>query len=130
MVPVPDEAAYSASKAGLRAFTRALAVELEERGLRVTSVSPGPVDTGFLGDLDLVPNIVFSQPVRSADEVAAAVLSCIEGDADEIAMPFLSGKLATLGYLFPKLARVIRPMLERRGARNKEAYAARKAKNR
>ncbi|HUE38750.1 MAG TPA: SDR family oxidoreductase, partial [Candidatus Binatia bacterium] len=64
MVPVPHEAAYSASKAGLRAFTRALAYELEERGIRAATVCPGPVDTGFFGDVETVPDIVFSQPMR------------------------------------------------------------------
>ena len=50
-VPVPHEAAYSASKAGLRAFSRALGVELAAHGVRVSCVNPGPVDTGFFGDV-------------------------------------------------------------------------------
>jgi NAD(P)-dependent dehydrogenase (short-subunit alcohol dehydrogenase family) len=126
MVPVPDEAAYSASKAGLRAFTRSLAIELEERSVRAAVVSPGPVDTTFFGDIESVPDIVFSQPMHTPDQVADAVLACIEGDADEIAMPALSGKLATMGYVFPKLARALRPLLEKRGAANKRAYIATK----
>src|SRR5262249_44953160 len=54
MIPVHHEAAYSASKAGLRAFTRALGAELAERGVRVGSVCPGPVDTNFFGDVSTV----------------------------------------------------------------------------
>jgi NAD(P)-dependent dehydrogenase (short-subunit alcohol dehydrogenase family) len=126
MVPVPHEAAYCASKAGLRAFTRALSFELEERGVRAAIVSPGPVDTTFFGDVEAVPDIVFSQPMRTADQVADAVIACIEGRADEIALPALSGKLATMGYVFPKLARALRPLLEKRGAANKRAYIAKK----
>jgi len=125
MVPVHHEAAYSASKAGLRAFTRVLADELAPR-LRVASVCPGPVDTNFFGDIDAVPNLVFSQPLSSAEEVAAAVLSAARGEHEEIALPWLSGKLATLGYLSPTLLRFLRPMMERRGARNKAAYLRRK----
>ncbi|MEY4583389.1 MAG: hypothetical protein RL701_8092 [Pseudomonadota bacterium] len=41
-IPVPHEACYSASKAGLRAFSRALEVELSALGIRVTTVCPGP----------------------------------------------------------------------------------------
>lgn len=127
MVPVPDEAAYSASKAGLRAFTRALAMELEERGIRASCVCPGPVDTGFLGvDVDLVPDLVFSQPMRTAEQVADAALACIHTGKPEIAIPAMSGKLATFGYLFPAFARAVRPLLERRGAAAKRAYALRK----
>jgi short-subunit dehydrogenase len=123
-VPVPDEATYSASKAGLRAFSRALHIELEERSIRVATVCPGPVDTGFFGDIDHVPNLVFSQPMSTAEEVADAVLRAIEGEAQEIDVPALSGKLATLGYLSPSVFKRLRPIFERRGARNKAAYIA------
>ncbi len=125
MVPVPHEATYSASKAGLRAFTRALAAE--QPSLRVASVCPGPVDTGFFGDeVEHVPDIVFSQPISTADQVADAVLACIVDGAREVALPRLSGALATAGYLFPSLAQRLRPLLEKRGAANKQKYIARK----
>jgi short-subunit dehydrogenase len=128
MVPVPGEATYSASKAGLRAFTRAIGDELEAKGVHSGCVSPGPVDTGFFQDIDDVPNLVFSQPMKSADEVADAVLACIERRAPEVAIPAASGRLATLAYLFPALARGVQPVLERRGARAKRAYIARKSR--
>jgi glucose 1-dehydrogenase len=43
-------AAYAASKGALVAFTRAAAVELAERGIRVNAVLPGAVDTQMLRD--------------------------------------------------------------------------------
>jgi hypothetical protein len=118
-VSVPDEATYSASKAGLRAFSRALSSELRGRGIHVASVCPGPVDTGFLGDLSSVPDLVFSQPMSTPEEVAAAVLRAVEERIRELDVPFLSGKLATLGYLTPSLFELSRPLLERIGASNK-----------
>jgi short-subunit dehydrogenase len=124
MIPVPHEAAYSASKAGLRAFTRSLREEFPE--LRIATVCPGPVDTGFFGDISQVPDLVFSQPMSSAEAVADAVIACIVGDKAEIALPSLSGKLATAGYVFPFLAAWLRPMLERRGAAAKARYAERR----
>jgi short-subunit dehydrogenase len=124
MVPVPGEATYSASKAGLRAFSRAVAYDVEERGIHVGCVCPGPVDTGFLGDLEDVPDIVLSQPMITADEVALAVLQCIDERVEEIALPARSGRLATMAYLVPSFARKIRPVLEKRGARNKQALLA------
>lgn len=122
-VPVPDEAPYSASKAGLRAFGAALEGELRERGLRLTTVNPGPVDTGFLQGGEAVPDLVFSQPMSTPEEVADAVVRAVETGAREIDLPFLSGKLCTLGYLFPRLYRSLRPFLARVGARNKARYA-------
>jgi short-subunit dehydrogenase len=125
-VPVPHEAAYSGSKAGLRAFSRALGTELSARGVRVCCVNPGPVDTGFFADIDKVPNLVFSQPMSSAEQIADAVVRAVESRAREIDVPAVSGKLATLAYLSPRIFAALRPIFEKRGARNKERYVARK----
>lgn len=127
MVPVPHEAAYSASKAGLRAFSRVLHGELLPRGVHVGIVSPGPVDTNFFGDLEKAPALNFSQPMSSAEEVAEAVLRCWRERRVEIALPWFSGKLCTLGYLSPGFMRILRPALERRGERNKRALIERRA---
>jgi short-subunit dehydrogenase len=126
MVPVPHEATYSASKAGLRAFTRAVREEFPT--LHVSTVCPGPVDTSFFGDVNEVPDLVFSQPMSSAAEVADAVLRCIIDGTPEIALPSLSGTLATVGYLFPSLATSIRPLLEKRGAAAKQRYIRKKGR--
>ena len=47
--PFPRGAAYSATKAGLNAFGEALMQELRYDGIRVTTVCPGSVRTGFAG---------------------------------------------------------------------------------
>ena len=126
MVPVPGEATYSASKAGLRAFARAVGYELAERDIHVGCVCPGPVDTGFLGDLETVPDIVLSQPMITADDVADGVMRCIDERIEELALPRRSGRLATMAYLMPDFARKIRPALEKRGAKNRLAILARR----
>lgn len=126
MVPVPGEATYSASKAGLRAFSRAVARDLEARNVHVGCVCPGPVDTGFLGDLSEVPDIVLSQPMITAEEVATGILRCIDERIDELALPRQSGRLATMAYLLPDFAKRIQPALEKRGARNRRAILARR----
>lgn len=118
---VPGSAGYCASKSGLRAFTYALAEELRGSGIKIGIVSPGPIDTGFImADIDKTSDLTFSQPISSADEVAQTVLDLCGNNVREQSMPAISGLLTTVMYLFPGLARVLRPTFERRGARTKE----------
>lgn len=46
-LPQPDFAVYAATKAYVLSFSRALGKELDDAGIYVTSVCPGPVDTPF-----------------------------------------------------------------------------------
>lgn len=47
-LPQKEFAVYAASKAFVLSFSRALHAELKEKGIIVTAVCPGPVDTEFL----------------------------------------------------------------------------------
>ena len=128
-LPVPGAATYSGSKAGVRFWALAAAEDLAERGIRIASVNPGPVDSGFFDDdLDNVTPMTLSQPMSTVEQCARAVLRAIETDVTEIDIPFASGKLATLGYVSPPLRRVLRPVLEKRGARVKEELKRRKGR--
>lgn len=121
--PLQGAATYSATKAGLRAFTYALADELRDSNVSIGVVSPGPIDTGFIMDnLDDVEDIVFSQPMSSAEQVADAILELAKGEQTEIAMPAASGRLLNLLYLFPSLRRKLRPIFDERGRKNKIKY--------
>lgn len=123
--PVPGSAVYSATKFGLRAFTFALAEELRGTGIKVAAVSPGPIDTGFImSDIDNVSDLTFSQPLSTAEEVAEEIVALCHDGARDRAMPRSSGLLTTFAYLFPSVARALRPALERKGRRTKERLKA------
>ena len=123
MAPLQGAATYSATKAGLRAFAYAFSDELQESNINVGIVSPGPVDTGFIMDeIDNVEDIVFSQPMSSANDVAEAVLAIARGEKVEIPLTPARGKLVTLSYLFPALRRFMRPRLYAKGLKNKAKY--------
>jgi len=47
--PFPGGTAYNASKFGLFGFSEALMLEVRQQGVRVATVLPGSVDTGFAG---------------------------------------------------------------------------------
>lgn len=47
-LPQKEFAVYAASKSFVLSFTRALRAEVKDKGIKVTAVCPGPVDTEFL----------------------------------------------------------------------------------
>jgi NAD(P)-dependent dehydrogenase (short-subunit alcohol dehydrogenase family) len=65
--PMPARTAYSASKAGMNAFARALALEVDRDGITVHIVTPGPVETEMLQD------VPFEMYAIRASDVADAV---------------------------------------------------------
>ncbi|HSS03319.1 MAG TPA: SDR family NAD(P)-dependent oxidoreductase [Kofleriaceae bacterium] len=127
-IPTVGSAVYSATKFGLRAFSMALADELRGKGVTVSCVSPGPVDTQFImAELDTVTDLTMSQPLTSPEDVAALVVACALDGKLERATPRMSSLLTTLGYLAPSLRRALRPGLERRGRKNKQRLRERAA---
>jgi NAD(P)-dependent dehydrogenase (short-subunit alcohol dehydrogenase family) len=65
--PMPARTAYSATKAGMNAFARALAAEVDRDGIGVHVVTPGPVETEMLQD------VPFEMYAIAVSDVADAV---------------------------------------------------------
>jgi NAD(P)-dependent dehydrogenase (short-subunit alcohol dehydrogenase family) len=65
--PMMARTAYSASKAGMNAFARALAMEVDRDGIAVHLVTPGPVETEMLQD------VPFAMYAIQVSDIAAAV---------------------------------------------------------
>jgi len=119
-VPLPHEAPYCASKWGLRGFSFAVREELRGAGVAICVVSPGPISTPFvLDDLDHVPDLVFSQPILTAEEVADAIVTCAIDRRREHALPRSTLMLAKLAATFPWMQELLRPSLEAKGAKVK-----------
>lgn len=55
---IPGFAAYSATKAALRSFARTWAAEFKDRGIRVNTLSPGPIDTPIFDSISTDPKAV------------------------------------------------------------------------
>ena len=62
--------AYSASKAGMNAFARALALEVDRDGIAVHIVTPGPVETEMLQDVPFEMNAIAAVRCRRRRRVA------------------------------------------------------------
>ncbi len=84
---LPCGAAYSASKGGVLAMTRSIAVEYAKRGVRANCVCPGDIKTGMTGgiafpksmDFDLMPRIM-SLSGAMGPEVVAGVIAMLASD--------------------------------------------------
>jgi NADP-dependent 3-hydroxy acid dehydrogenase YdfG len=79
----PGNAAYSASKYGLRALHEVLQAELRGTGVRTTLVSPGPVDTELWDPIDPDNRAGFTPRAEmlTAAEVAEAIQWAIAAPA-------------------------------------------------
>jgi NAD(P)-dependent dehydrogenase (short-subunit alcohol dehydrogenase family) len=82
LVGLPGRAAYHASKHGVIGLTKSAALEYAPRGIRVSAICPGTIETPMVadmianGELDL-DEAIANQPIARlgrADEMAAAVL--------------------------------------------------------
>jgi NAD(P)-dependent dehydrogenase (short-subunit alcohol dehydrogenase family) len=95
-IGVPNGTAYAATKAALRSFTRSIAAELVERGIRVNAVSPGPIETpagfartGLSKEVidEMVKGFVSQVPMKrigQPEEIAGAVAFLASQDASFI----------------------------------------------
>ncbi len=94
------QAAYCASKAGMRQALRVLAMETVPLGVRINTVSPGPTDTPMMrtlaADHDSVDDLAVGSPeafrprvpdgrVAPPDAVAAAVAYLLSPESDHVA---------------------------------------------
>ena len=86
----PGNAAYSASKYGLRALHEVLRAELRGTGVRATLVSPGPVDTELWDPIDpdnrpgFTPRAEMLSPADVADAIRWVILAPATVNVDEL----------------------------------------------
>ncbi|MEN8710585.1 MAG: 3-oxoacyl-ACP reductase FabG [Arenicellales bacterium] len=85
----PGQANYSAAKAGVAGFSRAMAREVASRNITVNTVAPGFIDTDMTRALPdeqrekLIKDIPLSR-LGTAEDIAAAVLFLASDDASYI----------------------------------------------
>ncbi len=89
---LPNTSVLASSKAAVRNLARSLASELIDRGIRVNSIAPGPIETAIMskaglteemqkGAKDQFTSIVPMKRYGTVDEVASSVLYLASEDS-------------------------------------------------
>jgi short-subunit dehydrogenase len=104
---IPLQAAYSASKHAVKAFTDALRVELEKEGapVSVTLIKPAAIDTPFfrhaktyMGAQPIEPS-----PMYAPDAVARAILHAAEHPVRDLLVGDVAPLQSWMGRILPRL---------------------------
>jgi hypothetical protein len=123
--PLPGQAVYGASKSFVLSYGRALGTELRGTGVTVTTLCPGPVETGFaeaagMTDAEAGESLPKFMWVAPADVAKAGVAGLDAGHL--VVIPGAANRVgAMLGHLAPK--GLILPFLARRHPALKKANA-------
>ncbi|GBQ86361.1 short chain alcohol dehydrogenase [Gluconacetobacter johannae DSM 13595] len=127
VMPLQGSGVYAATKFGLRGYALSLALDLRPRGIRVSSVFPGAVDTPMLwremAEGGSVLNFV-SPPAAPAD-VARRIVAVCRRPRREVFLPPLDGMFANLCLLLPGVLRLSLPLLTFSGRRGYRRFQKR-----
>jgi NAD(P)-dependent dehydrogenase (short-subunit alcohol dehydrogenase family) len=80
LVPAPQDPLYTLTKHAVVGFVRSVAPQLERRGIRISAVAPGFVDTPLLGEVGRARFVNAGFPLLQAEDVARAVLTAARSD--------------------------------------------------
>jgi len=115
--PVPYMAVYAATKAFVLSFSEALWAEYRERGINITALCPGPVDTGFFeatGNKNL-QKAKAKISMMQCDEVVSTALQALDKQQPQIIpgaknriAPF-SARLLSRAAMVKLVAKTMRP---------------------
>lgn len=110
LIPHRLASAYCASKAACNAYLAALRLEIVDRGVGVSWVCPGLVETPFIEKSELEPAkdlpLLARTLVRTltTEDVARATLKAIEGNKSEVVLPLMMRFFAWTRRLTPRMA--------------------------
>jgi NAD(P)-dependent dehydrogenase (short-subunit alcohol dehydrogenase family) len=80
LVPAPQDPLYTLSKHAVVGFVRSIAPQLAQRGIRISAVAPGFVDTPLLGVEGRARFVQGGFPLLRPEDVARAVLRAARDD--------------------------------------------------
>lgn len=105
ILPGPFLAVYAASKAFIESFALAIRNELQDRGVSVTALLPGPTDTNFFERADMMDTKAGVDKKDDPAEVAKQGFDALMDGKDRIiAGSFMNKVQGVVGKLMPEKA--------------------------
>ena len=100
--PLPYMAAYAASKSYVRSFSEAISTELKEFGVTVTTLCPGPTETGFFNRAEMHGSKLFERmTVAKSKDVARLGVSAMMKGKRTVVHGFMNKAMAYSVSLLP-----------------------------
>ncbi|WP_448609552.1 SDR family NAD(P)-dependent oxidoreductase [Geodermatophilus sp. URMC 60] len=101
-MPGPYQAVYNASKSFVQSFAEALATELRDTGVTVTSLMPGPTDTEFFERGDLMDTRLGQGPKDDPAQVAKQGFEALmQGETKVLGGSLMSKAQAVVNSVLP-----------------------------
>lgn len=95
--PGPLLAVYHATKAFVLSWSEALATELQDTGVTLTALCPGPVDTDFFTKADMIDTHAFQDAkVMAPQEIAATAYQALM-EGQRVVVPGIMNKALVFG---------------------------------
>lgn len=106
LMPGPYYSTYAASKSFVLSFAEAIRHELEDTGVTVTSLLPGPTETAFFERAGMEDTPVAHQRKDDPAKVAAAGIEALLAGEDEVSTPsLLARSQVAMGKVLPDKAK-------------------------
>jgi len=124
IVPLPNEAVYSATKFAVRGLCLALALELHDTPIHVSVICPDSVETEQVRQEATEGGcaLSFTSQLLQPSDVARAIVKTILRPKREVFVPQLRGLLSKVGDFSPNLVGVLYPFLKGMGERGRAKY--------
>jgi len=131
ITPLAGSSVYSATKFALRGFNIALHMEMKPRGITVSGVLPGAIDTPMLlkETREGATALNFLGDPLPPERVAKVILRAAKEGKVEYYIPYSERILSSFALLFPALIPIIYPWFEKMGVKRQKAYLASRAKD-
>ncbi len=126
LAPIPGLAVYAATKYACRGYSLAAALELRERNIFVTTISPDAVDTPLLAPqegVDAAALLFSSRHLLTVEDIGRLVIEhVLKHRPMEVTIPRWRGWVARLTNIFPWLGFSLAPLFRWIGAKRQQHY--------